>query len=92
MGRLSTTECTYLPTYLPQGGARPLGEVGGGVGGELQARGPGAAAAEAWVGGRVLVVCGAGNAGPGVLFVREGGRRHGAAAACVAASREVGVA
>ena len=54
---------------------------GGGLGGGLRARGPGAAAAGAGDGGHVSVLWGARIAGPVVPVVRGGKRGHGVAAA-----------
>ena len=76
---------------LPQGEGGPTGEVGGGLGGGLRARGPGAAAAGAGDGGRESVVWGARNAGSVVPVVPGGRRGQGKVAACVPASRRARV-
>ena len=77
-------------TELRQGRGGPSCEVGARVGGGLRASSPGAETAGAGGGGRVSVVWEAGNAGPGVPFMRGGGRGHGAAVACVAVSGGAG--
>ena len=75
---------------LPQGGGRPSGEVGGGLGGEgLRARGAGAAVAGSRAGGWVRA---AGGAGSSVGLVGGGGGGYGTAVAGVAASGGAGAA
>ena len=79
---------TSSAAELPQGGGRPRGEVGGGLGeGGLRALGPGAAMSGA--GGRRCVWAAQGT-GSSVLFLGGGGRGHRMAMAGVAAPGKAG--